>query len=108
MTQKNTKFKLTDLRRIVKEELTSLKEQVDHTSIRDVVTKASELLAAVEEFKAEAAAPVINATTPHLDELERVLEDMVSTPGSYVSKPKVEPKIVSLRAVKSEASKRRK
>jgi len=98
MTQ--AKIKLDDLRKIIGEELATLKEQVDHAGIRDVVTGASKLLAAVEAFKAAAPPTAINAVTPHLDHLERTLEDMVSTPGSYVPRPKVEPKKVSLRAVK--------
>lgn len=99
MTQ--PKLKLKDLRRIVKEELSALSERVDHAGINKVVTGASKLLAAVEAFKESAPPSAINAVTPHIDELERVLEDMVSTPGSYVPKPKVEPKKVSLKAVKA-------
>lgn len=99
MTQ--PKLKLKDLRRIVKEELSALTERVDHAGINKVVTGASKLLAAVEAFKESAPPSAINAVTPHIDELERVLEDMVSTPGSYVPKPKVEPKKVSLKAVKA-------
>lgn len=99
MTQ--PKLKLKDLRRIVKEELSALTERVDHAGINKVVSGASKLLAAVEAFKESAPPSAINAVTPHIDELERVLEDMVSTPGSYVPKPKVEPKKVSLKAVKA-------
>lgn len=94
-------LKLNDLRRIVKEELMVMREAVDHTAIRDVVTGASKLLAAVEAFKKTAPPSAVNAVTPHVDEMQRVLEDMVSTPGSYVPKPKVEPKRVSLKPVKN-------
>lgn len=101
MTQTN-KIKDSDLRRIVSEELKAMKEAVDHNAIKDVVTAASKLLAAVEGFKDAAPSSAINAVTPHISELSKVLEDMVSTPGSYVPKTKVEPKKVSLRAVKDE------
>jgi hypothetical protein len=94
------KLKLKDLRQIVKEELSALHEQVDHAAIKDVVNGAQKLLAAVEAFKGTAPPSAINAVTPHINELERVLEDMLSTPGSYVPKKKVEPKKVSLKAVK--------
>lgn len=99
MTQ--AKINVKDLRRIIKEELSSMNEQVDHAAIKDVIVGAQKLLAAVEGFKGSAPPSAISAVTPHIDELERVLEDMLSTPGSYVPKKKVEPKKVSLKAVKS-------
>jgi len=91
------------LREIIKEELAKqqIDEAVDHASMSAVATSASKLLAAVESFKEKASAHAINAVTPGLAELEKTLENMVSNPGSYVMKPKVEPKKVSLRAVKS-------
>lgn len=95
------KINIKDLRRIVKEEVTALYEQVDHAAIKDVVTGAQKLLASVEAFKKTAPPSAINAVTPHIDEMERVLEDMLSTPGSYVPKKKVEPKVVSLKPVKA-------
>lgn len=89
------------LQQIIKEELAkTLDEAVDHAGIRDVVTGASKLLAAVEAFKATAPHAAQNAVVPHITELERVLEDMVSSPGSYVEKPKVQPKMVSLKPAK--------
>lgn len=97
MTQATPSLKLKDLKRIIKEEVTALQEKVDHGAIRDVVNGAQKLLAAVEAFKTSAPPSAIHAVTPHIDELERVLEDMLSTPGSYVPKPKTEPKKVSLK-----------
>jgi len=101
MTQ--SKLNINDLRKIIKEELTNLNERVDHAGINKVVAGASKLLAAVEAFREGAPPSAINAVTPHLDELERVLENMVETPGSYVARPKVEPKKVTLKAVKSKS-----
>lgn len=95
------KLKLKDLRRIVNEELALLRERVDHVGINAVVSSASKLLAAIEAFEEAAPSSAINAVTPHLSELATALEDMVSTPGSYVPKPKIEPKKVSLKAVKT-------
>jgi hypothetical protein len=91
---------LLRLRQLINEELKQVNEQLDHNSIRDIVTVASKLLAAVENFKEKAPPAATNAVTPHINYLEQVLEDMVSTPGSYVAKVKVEPKRVSLKAVK--------
>lgn len=83
------------------EHLKTLREAVDHKSINSVVTVASKLLAAVEGFKEKAPPAAINAVTPHLGELEKMLENMVSNPGSYVPAPKKEPKKVSLVAKKA-------
>jgi len=86
------------LRQIIAEELRALSEDVDHVAIKDVVGKAADLITAIKEFKEEASPAMMNALTPHLESVERALADMVSTPGSYVTAPKKEPKKVSLRA----------
>ncbi len=108
MVMKNLEINEKRLREIVIEEIKAsrkpktVQEAVDHAGISAVVNAASKLLAAVEAFKQKAAPAAINALTPGLSQLEKTLEDMVSTPGSYVAKLKVEPKKVSLRAVKGE------
>jgi len=94
------KVNLKDLQRIVKEEVQKLQEQVDHESIKDVVTHASKLLGAIDAFRQVASNHVVNAITPNLDNIEKTLEDMVNSPASYVVPAKPEPKKVSLRAVK--------
>lgn len=97
------KISLPRLREIVAEEVTAkMQEQVDHAGIRDVVNGASKLLAAVEAFKGSATGAMISALTPHLGEIDKVLENMVSNPASYVEKKKAEPQKVSLRAVKDD------
>ncbi len=99
------KISLLRLRQLVKEEIeqnNSVNEAVDHKGINSIVTVASKLLAAVEGFKEKAPPAAINALTPHLAEVEKMLENMVSSPGSYVPTPKKEPKTVSLRATKTE------
>jgi len=94
---------LPRLKTIIDEEVDrAMKESVDHASIREVVNGASKLLAAVEAFRDSANGPMISALTPHLDAMARALEDMVSTPGSYVEKKKATPQKVSLRSVKSD------
>lgn len=94
------KIGLLRLRQLINEELKTVTEQVDHASAAAIVTAASKLLHAIEGFKEKASPAAINAVTPHLGEIEQVLENMVETPGSYVAKPKIEPKKVSLKAVK--------
>jgi hypothetical protein len=97
------KISLLRLRQLIREEteLSALSEAVDHKGISSIVAVASKLLAAVDGFKEKAPPAAINATTPHLAELEKVLENMVSSPGSYVPTPKKEPKRVSLKATKA-------
>ncbi len=85
---------------LIQDERSKMSESVDHKGINSIVGVASKLLAAVEAFKEKAPHDAINAVTPYLSELEKVLENMVSSPGSYVPVPKKEPKRVSLKAVK--------
>jgi hypothetical protein len=90
------------LQQIIKEEVTAVTEALDHKGISDVVAVASKLLAALENFKAKAPGAAINAVTPHLGEMEKVLENMISTPGSYVAQLKKQPQKVTLKAMKKE------
>lgn len=91
------------LQKIIAEELKTLKEDVssgpvDHMAIKDVVAKAADLITAIAEFKEEATPAMLNAMTPHINNVEKALQNMVSTPGSYVTVAKKEPKKVSLRS----------
>lgn len=96
-----TKLTLPRLKKIIAEEMArAISEEVDHASIRDVVNVASKLLAAVEAFEKGANGSMKSAVTPHLDKIEVTLEDMVSTPGSYVDKKKTAPQHVSLKPAK--------
>jgi hypothetical protein len=92
---------IDDVRNIVQSELKSIKETVDHNAVKDIVTAASKLLSAVEGFSASATPAAVNAVTPHLSSLQQILEDMVNSPSSYVQKQKKEPKVVSLKPIKS-------
>jgi len=92
---------LPRLRNIIAEELAaSMQESVDHASIREVVNGASKLLASVEAFRESANVTMSNSLIPHLDAIALTLEDMVSSPGSYVEKKKAEPQRVSLQPAK--------
>jgi hypothetical protein len=99
---------LQKLRRIIKDEIkkSSVTEAVDHKGISSIVGVASKLMAAVETFKEKAPPAAINALTPHLGELEKMLEHMVSNPGSFVPTPKKVPQKVTLKATKSEGRSR--
>lgn len=92
------KITLPRLQKIISEEIqTYISEAIDHESIREIVNGASKLLAAVEAFKSTASPGMTNAVTPHLAEIEKVLENMVSNPGSYVQKKQNTVKKVSLK-----------
>jgi hypothetical protein len=94
------KVKYGDLRALVKDQLATMREAIDHVSISKVTSSASKLLKAIEDFKDGATPATVNALTPHLAMIERALEDMLSNPGSYVPVQKREPKVVSLRPQK--------
>ncbi len=88
----------SDLRQFIVDELSQLREGVDHEGVKHVVTAASKLLKACEAFKDDPTVAMTNATTPHLDKLISVLESMISAPGSYVNPAKPKPKkVVKLR-----------
>ena len=88
------------LREIIIEEAKKIlsEDAVDHVAVKDVVNKSADLITALAEFKEDASAAMMNALTPHLNNVEKALQNMLSTPGSYVSAPKKEPKVVSLRS----------
>jgi len=104
MTTQTPKIGLLRLRHLINEETSQVTEAVDHASAAAIVGGASNLLKAIEKFKEKASPAAVNALTPHLGNIEKVLEDMVNTPGSYVARVKVEPKKVSLKAVKKEGA----
>jgi hypothetical protein len=101
-----TEMTLAEVRSIINEELLAeLKKggaESPHAIVRTVVTVATSLLEALEAFEEEATPAMVNATTPHLGELKRALDNMVEAPRSYVPAEKKEPRRVSLRPVDNE------
>lgn len=95
------KISINDLKAMINEEIALFSEQVDHAAIKDVVTVAQKLLSSIESFKSTAPPAAINAVTPHLDQIAQTLENMVTTPGSYVQAPRREPQRVTLKAAKA-------
>lgn len=89
------------LRKIIKEELEMMNEEVDHVSIRNVVNAASHLLKAIDSFeKSKATSQMISGTSNYLQKLRVSLEDMISNPTSYLEKN--QSKVVTLRKVSKE------
>lgn len=97
MKKASPQVSMTDLKRIIKEEIGALTEKVDHSSIKTIVTNASELLEAIESFKEKAGVTAVNAVSPGINQLEQILEDMLSSPGSYVQKAKRLPQKISFK-----------
>jgi DNA anti-recombination protein RmuC len=98
-------IKLSKIKDIINEELAKvLLEEVDHNSIKEVVTAASKLLSSVEGFKKTAPQACLDAVGQSLDQMQKSLEDMLSNPSSYIPK-KPTMKKVSLKAVSSESAK---
>lgn len=95
------KININDLKTMIRQEIDVLREQVDHAAIKDVVTAAQKLLSAIEAFKSSAPPAAINAVTPNLDQIAQSLENMVTTPGSYVQAPRRKAQRVSLKAAKA-------
>lgn len=95
-------MKLSKLKNIISEELSTILEEVDHQTIKDVVTAASKLLSSVEAFKKTSPQSCKDALMPQIDQIQKSLEDMLSNPSSYVPKKKPQMKKVSLKAVSTE------
>ena len=87
------------LKEIIRDEL---REALDHDDAAALVGVVSKLFKAIEAFEEKASPAAINAATPHLGELKKVLNAIVDAPRSYVSQPKKEPQHVSMKAGKAE------
>lgn len=99
------KINLSDVKRIISEEIKNLQEQkekAEHELKVDVVRHAGDLLTAVQNFKKTASPTVVGAVAEYLDSLENALQNMCDKPGSYVMKIKPKPtmKKVSLKPTK--------
>lgn len=92
------KIAISDLRKIVKEELGLVQEDLDHKSINSVVKSASNMLKALDSFeKSEPTAAMMTGVSTLLSSLRKSLEDMLQNPASYVDKPG--PKVVTFKKV---------
>lgn len=98
---KNMKITEKRIKEIIAEEIkakSKVTETVDHAASATVVTHASKLLKALETFDEHATDQMKNSVIPNFDAIKQTLENMVSTPGSYVKTPSTR-KVVSLRKV---------
>lgn len=104
---KNEGYSITRerLKEIIVEEIDMVLSEatIDHASIKEIVAGASKLLGAVEKFRTSATPTMMSSVAPHIDKLEKVLEDMVSSPGSYVIVPKKVRQRVTLKPAGTDA-----
>lgn len=77
-----------------------INEELNHVEIKTVVDNASELLSAINDFTESASSTALNALTPQLDSMKKVLNDMLHTPSSYVEKKKKEKVHISFKPTK--------
>lgn len=91
-----TTIAMSKLRQIVREELeeaevsdvsvSSSKNTLDHEGAAAVVSTASKLLSALDAFLEKAPQQAKDALSNRVPDLRPTLEDMVQSPGSYVTK----------------------
>jgi hypothetical protein len=93
------KISLEELRKVVREELELIQENLDHQSIKSVVNSASSLLHAIDKFNAsEPTAAQMTGVNTLLSSLRKSLEDMIQNPTSYVDRPS--PKVLTIKKPK--------
>lgn len=89
------------LNQIISQELKSLHENLDHESVKNIVTSASKFLKSIDDFQKSANNSMSDVTLSHTNELKQKLESMINDPASYVDRP-VRQNKVSLKNVKKE------
>lgn len=102
MKQCKVRISESDIRRIIIQEMQQLHEDVDHEGIANVASVASKMLKAANEFRQNANPSMSETVSPYFERVIELLEEMVSNPGAYIVKPKLEPKKVTLAQVKPE------
>ena len=78
--------RLLEIKNSIKEYKNSVNESIDHSSVKDIINLSHKMLSAIEGIKTSAPHAMINALTPHIDKVQKILEDMVENPTSYVDK----------------------
>lgn len=88
-----TQMSIKHIKQIIAEEVQQLLEkksdkEEDHSQMARVVKAASDLLSALSTFDKVASGPMVNALGSHVEEMRKLLRNMVETPASYVQKSK--------------------
>lgn len=61
---------------------------VDHKQINLIVTTASKLSSAIDDFKSKAPEAIAHSVTQQLSDIKKLLDNMVTNPGSYIVRQK--------------------
>ena len=93
----NLSIKEKWLRTLVMQELQTISEDIDHESVKDIVSAASKMLKAISAFNDTANEPMKESLQPYLEQVGSLLEGMIETPGGYVPRQRIEPKTIKLR-----------
>ena len=89
-------IKKSKLNKIILEEWVKLCEEIDHESVKTIVTYSSKLLKTIEEFERNSNSSMNNALSIELKQVKEKLEHMIENPSTYVDNKL---KQVSLRKV---------
>lgn len=95
-----TKIGLRQLKEMIKEELEILREGDDHDAAVRIMTSASKLLKAIDNFKENSSEKSRSEMGQHLEEIEKTLKRIVASPLHYVDATKPAPKKVTLKPQK--------
>jgi len=83
-----SKITITELRKIIAEEIKNLQEGVNEDQAAAMASNASKLLKAIESFKEVATAKAKADLGDHVDETEKLLKRIIASPMQYVDMPK--------------------
>lgn len=97
------KIALNTLKRIIREEMSSLREGQDHDTAAKIMSSASKLLSAVEDFKESSSEKVRAEIMTHVEEVEKVLNRIMASPMQYLDAVKPPQQKVTLKSKKEPA-----
>lgn len=93
-----SKITVIALRKIIFEEIKNLKEGINEDSAASLAFDASKLLKALESFKESATVKSKADLGNHLDEVEKILKRIITSPMQYIDVTKSVVKKVSLKS----------
>lgn len=94
------KIGISRLKKIIREEMSLLREGEDHDSASKIMSSATKLLSAIETFKDTASEKAKAEMGSNLDGVEQLLNRIVASPMQYVDATKPPAKKITLKAQK--------
>jgi len=91
------KITIQTLRRIILEEIETLREGTNEDQAAAMASSASKLLKAIESFKEVATAKAKAELGEHIEVSEKLLKRIVASPMQYIDAPKSAVKKVTLK-----------